>query len=92
MAVFESKTTSKKNPDWNSGFSFHQVRRSSYTVGARFEQVARKNVTIIPVYFRIEWKRSSNNWTARLDKFKELTDLDSIPEIVASMDIIDLPR
>jgi len=92
MAVFESKTSSINVPNWDSGFSFHQVRRSSFTVGARFDAVARKHVTITPVYFRIEWKRRSDKWTARLDRFEELKDLDSIPKVVASLDIIDLPR
>ncbi len=92
IAIFEVKSDSRKTPNWEGGYSYHQVKNTSNTVRARFDQDMHDKTTIIPIYFRSEWNNNSDNWTARLDRFKEIKDGDSIPQIESSLDILHLPR
>ena len=92
IAIIEVKSDSRKTPNWSGGYSYHQVKNTSNTVRARFDQDMDDKTTIIPVYFRSEWNKNSDNWTARLDRFKEIKDSDSIPQIESSLDILHLPR
>lgn len=92
IAVFEIKSDSKKKPDWSGGFSYHQVRNTANTIAARFDNNIRQKTTIIPVYFRAEWNKRSDLWTAKLDMFDELVSNESVPKITKSLDLIGLPR
>ena len=92
MALFEVKGTSRKSPDWSGGYSYHQVKNTAMVVAGRLDQNASYNTTIIPVYFRNEWSNRNEKWTARLDRFAPLDGIDSIPEIISSLDILHLPR
>ena len=91
MAIFEVKGTEKKTPDWSGGFAYHQVKNTALTIQGRLGDLA-FNTTIIPVYFRNEWNKRSNIWTARLDRFEPFISAESTPKIVSSLDILNLPR
>lgn len=92
IAIFEVKSDSRVKPRWGGGYSYHQVKNTAKTVGARFDKRLAENTTIIPVYFRAEWNKSRSRWTARLDRFKEIKEGDLFLEIDSSLDIYDLPR
>ena len=91
IAIFEVKGTEKKVPDWSGGFAYHQVKNTAMTIKGRLG-LREYNTTIIPVYFRNEWKKNSKFWNARLDKFEPFISDESTPKIISSLDIINLPR
>jgi hypothetical protein len=92
IAIFEVKSDSRKIPNWDGGYSFHQVRNTAITVGARFNDETKENTTITPVYFRSEWQKSKEEWTMKLDLFEPIIDNNTIPRIISSLDIVGLPR
>ena len=91
IAIFEVKGTEKKNPDWSGGYAYHQVKNTAITILGRLGENT-ENTTIIPVYFRNEWRKNSDSWSARLDLFKPFMSVNSTPKIISSLDIVNLPR
>ena len=92
ISIFEVKSDSKIKPDWTGGYSYHQVKNTALTVGARFSKAEKESTTIIPVYFRSEWRSKSDVWNAKLDLFESFESKDSVPRIISSLDILNLPR